>query len=299
MQPADSIPWKPISNVPARDDHTDESAPLASPKVHGLFHGHAIGHRLPFGARVVQQLVSDPDSPANGIELVVVYLPSATVRQSLEIPWAESAEYSGPINIEAHYRTIAPRAIAYVNGAPGVIQPTDPEKLLPLGLFVREGHQYTNFARTGLGGVLRVTDKSAWMVPVRSYEVENFGPTDSAMQGLPLLIEQGSIGIRSNDLEEQTDRTCFAIDTAGDVFYIGVFSRHFRTMSLYDFAAVLTQLTSPTGAKIAWALDLDGGPGSRIYIPSIGKSWGSAREYVVVDYVVALPASTGETTDER
>jgi len=167
--------------------------------------------------------------------------------------------------------------ILVVNG--GFFGTNDGKRMTPMGLVVSGGKVANAAWNWSTGGVLaEMGDGQIAITPIRSFRLSQ--SVREGLQSRPLLVKE-SLSAIGSDNHELANRTAVAVCVDGSVLVAGAFSDDGRALSLYEFAAVLTNVQAVAGATVADAINLDGGPGSHIYIPRLSLHLGgNALTYI-------------------
>lgn len=220
----------------------------------------------------------DPGSLVYGLTLVLIHLRSSKVRGEVTAIFEET-------NVADLYEKHAdPSVVVEVNGS--MMGRGAEGHYVPIGLIVARGNVRGKYIPTGQGRILHMNAERMWTEPVIGYEPQDeFAVAESALQLFPGLVEDGAMGIYHQRLDEQATRTAVGVTREGDIVVAGAFGSDLFGLSLYDFAAILQLPTSAGGAGVLDAVNVDGGPGSHIYVPSLKQHWGRSREYFVGDFI--------------
>lgn len=276
--------------------------------------GCASGTGHPASAPAFAPAMSEPARNLLGARPAVLEIPNGTVavrsyckseRVSLELVVLRLSPSATRLKIRHvgrnvgsllvfHESATTPTTIAHLNGSM-----YKPGKSLgsfsPMGIVVCHGESFSTTPNPRSGGVLRSNESSGrvWLTPWREYRDESLGPNDSALWLYPMLAERGAMGIKTVGNDEAF-RTAVGVTAQGETVLAGVFGQTWRDgLNLYDFAALLLTDSRDGGVGVVDALNVDGGPGSHIYVPSIGRHWGYNGDYFVGNYIQIDNAAAG------
>lgn len=208
--------------------------------------------------------LSDPTSMRYGLTIVFVTIPSNSYSFRVE----DVRKLSEPNSI---FDQLSKKEDNFVLVNGGYFGTNDGSHFYPLGLVIAHGKRLSKTWNWNTGGVLFASsDSSARIVPIRDFS--DYAVTD-AIQSKPLLVEHSRSGIRS-DTGEIANRTAIAIGNNGSLIIAGAFNDDNYALTLYEFAQVLTSRQWGT-EDIDYALNLDGGPGAHICVPSLNLQFGN------------------------
>jgi uncharacterized protein YigE (DUF2233 family) len=224
---------------------------------------------------VVRSLqLTDPIAARHGLTLVFVTMHPDSFDLSIE----DTRKWGPPAPV---FRALADkeRDFVLVNG--GYFGTDDGSHFYPLGIIIHRGKHMNKAAKWTSGGVLLSRSDSAIAIkPIRIFQDSGVA---QALQSKPLLVEGYHAGIRSDD-RQLANRTAVAICKNGSVIVAGAFNDDNNALSLYEFAQVLS--TYLTGDEtVDYALNMDGGPGAHIFVPSLKLFFGNENDNYVPNVV--------------
>jgi uncharacterized protein YigE (DUF2233 family) len=228
------------------------------------------------GAKVlVRTYKINPGHPRAGLTYVVVEATSTNTS-----PHVATIKQFG----DSHkiYQERTPKdAIAAING--GFFGYSQSGNHMSLGFVVANGKRENSRIGWTRGGVFaHSTDKGSRIIPIKKYVYHR---TDTeAIQSKPLLVEDFNNGIFRED-GERFNRTAIAITRSGNILFAGAFDSFGRGVSLYEMAEFLRAIKALDGSNVRWALAMDGGPGSQIYIPTLKMNFGEQGQNFVPNFL--------------
>ena len=218
--------------------------------------------------------ITNPQDSRYGLEVVWVSIPSSTYEFSV-VDVRKDADISSAFGATAKQNT----DIVLMNG--GYFGQADRTHFVPLGLVVADGTRINKLRAWSSGGVIyATTPKSA----VRIERISEFAQSEpfEALQSKPLLIEDSEMGIRSDD-HQLANRTAVALCSDGSLVLVGAFAEG-GAVSLYEFATLLKS-GKLSRSPVSYALNMDGGPGSHMYVPSLNLHFGSDTSIYVPNLI--------------
>jgi len=214
-----------------------------------------------------------------GTELCSVTLPLGATFDVLRID-----RYGDPNSI---YREIAgDRAVVLLNGS--FFAQLRGRRCQSVGAIVSHGRALQAPVAWSVGGMLWRHAKAIGVTSVGAFDID--AGYDEVIQSKPLLVEQGSNGIRRDDAV-RFNRTAVGIGRDGRLILAGAFSPAGDAASLYEFAVFL-RTARVAGAPVYWALNMDGGPCSFIYFPSLREGFGTPGETCISTVLRFSPPAT-------
>ena len=154
----------------------------------------------------------------------------------------------------ADWRELEPDASLIVNA-----NFFDPHQRV-LGAVVSDGLRYGR-AYTDRGGTFHVRDGAPSVVSYLSPQAQIDSAVQQAIQGFPLLVDQGRQAYFSATAGERNRRTVIAEDKRGHIL---ILASPFLGLSLQDLSAYLPA----AGLNIVTAVNLDGGGSSLLALPA-------------------------------
>jgi len=214
----------------------------------------------------------------------------ASARPGLVLAWAEFRTSPTILQVEEVreygrtddvYTKRVPRdALAAVNG--GFFGYDKAGKHIPLGLVIANRRIANPRIRWTTGGILQQADDGTIAItPVKSFL--SSPSIANALQSKPLLVERGSVAIRTED--DRFNRSALCLTRGGAVVLAGAFESFGRAVSLKEFAAFLVKLRDLGGPEIESALAMDGGPGAQLWFPSLALRYGDSGENYVPNLI--------------
>jgi uncharacterized protein YigE (DUF2233 family) len=232
------------------------------------------------GAKVaVFSVYADRDihSPTYGTELCVLQIPSAAT----SIKVVDTRRQATPTSLHSSLAS-KNSVIGSLNGS---YFGSTGNKPGPLGLVRIESKTTHKLHPWKTGGVLAVTGSVVRIVPIREFvdrPVATF-----ALQSNVLLVENGRNGIRDR-VGSRGDRSAVAVTDDGYVVMAVLHQPGGLPATLFEFAALLTSLSSPEGGKLMWAINMDGGPGAHLQLAQPSRHCGSNSPNYIPNVIVAF-----------
>jgi phosphodiester glycosidase len=234
------------------------------------------------GVFAVREIKAAPTSARPGLVLVW-----AEFRTSLALLQVEEVREYGHTD-EIYTKRVPRDALAAVNG--GFFGYDKARKHIPLGLVIANRRIANPRIGWITGGILQQADDGAIAItPVKSFR--SSPSIVNALQSKPLLVEKGSVAIRADD--DRFNRSAFCLTPSGAVVLAGAFESFGRAVTLKEFAAFLVKLRELGGPEIESALAMDGGPGARLWFPSLALHYGDPGDNYVPN-LIYLKRSPGE-----
>ena len=153
----------------------------------------------------------------------------------------------------ARWRALEPDASVIINA--NFFDTND----VALGLVVSDGAA-SGIAYRDRGGTFLIRNGEPSIVTYRSQNLQNIERIEQAVQGFPLLVENGRQAYFAAGSGERTRRTIIGIDKGGNVL---IMVAPFLGLSLADLSAYLPR----TDLEIDTAFNLDGGGSTLISLP--------------------------------
>jgi hypothetical protein len=141
----------------------------------------------------------------------------------------------------------------------------------PLGLVTTSDRTVSPLRRDMAGGVVYQTNDGLGILPTDAFEEQGIAPTN-ALQCKPLLVHQGGSAMISDD-HKRDDRLAIGIDRAGGTVVVIALGPH-GALTLFELAQFLLIPASDGGPECQEALNLDGGPGARLFVPALNMNIG-------------------------
>lgn len=150
----------------------------------------------------------------------------------------------------------------------------------PIGLVRSNGKRLNSIIPWKSGGFL-VSSKNKSDILLASTKIKSLSKWDNAIQSKPILISNNKLDVRKNKRDSHFNRTAIAITEGGGIYIVGVFESFGQALTLYDFSNLMIEMAKSRKINITKALNMDGGPGAHIYIPSNNTNFGdSGATYV-------------------
>lgn len=141
----------------------------------------------------------------------------------------------------------------------------------PLGLVVANGKTIAPLARNMAGGIVYQTGRKLAIAPTEHFEELGIAP-EQAIQCKPLLVHGSRSAMKSDD-HKRDDRLAIGMNRSGGVVVVIALGPH-GAFTLYELAEFLLIPSSNGGPECQEALNLDGGPGARLFVPALNMSVG-------------------------
>lgn len=226
------------------------------------------------------------DSLRKNLQLVWIAIPKACAALAVRAPDAQGDTLAIFSSFEQD------RPIAIITG--GYAHRPD-KKDVPQGLHISSGAEIVPFTYWGrkppvAGGIIAGSRQGLRII--RSQEwLKIGGAFTEALQSKPILVENGAPA--TSDDSTTASRLAVAIDDAESLHVFAAYSDDSNGVSLQEFATLLSRIASHARLKRLSALNLDGGPSTRIYLPQLKRFIGK----VGTGYVASL-LLVGETSND-
>lgn len=226
-----------------------------------------------FGSYALHELkVDNPSSRYDGVEVIWVNFPKASVEIFLQ-----NVDEHGVAN-EIYTRSTSSSDLVLLSA--GFHDSND----RPVGLFISGGRQLSGMAPWNSGGMLFERQGSIGIIPVKGWHMEA-SDVSCAIQTKPLLVENGSNGVYSDD-GYLSDRVGIGFTADGDLMVAGAFrAQDGRALSLYDFGRLMAIPAKDGGPDARTFLGLEGGPGAHIYFPLVKQHFGQSGPGFVMNAI--------------
>ncbi len=212
----------------------------------------------------------DTKSDEYGLEIVWLEFPRLKAKMSVrQISASDDAD-------QLYARLSGNRDLALLNGGywenrEETKEGKKEEVSYPVGLVRANGREIAPFRRDMGGGVVFQTGSRFDILPTDVFEGADERPLD-AVQSKPLLVDDGRTAMKSDD-HRRDDRLAIGIDANGSII-IALATQPQGALTLYEFSEFLLLRIEKGGPGCVRALNLDGGPGAHVYVPSLNLHLG-------------------------